>query len=90
MENPSTESATHEAAPQSAAEETKAASPKNPELGVHAVLKNNSTGEVTVVKKTTRKELIKELSALNPDQTLLAIFKGKQLQLKPKTTFTFC
>lgn len=87
MENPSTETNT-EASSLSAAHEKTA--PKNPELGVHAVLKNNATGELSIVKKTTKKELSKVLSSLDPDQTLVAIFKGKQLQLKPKTTFTFC
>lgn len=78
-----TENSTPAAAPASTG-------PKNPGLGVHAVVRDKTTGETTVVMKTSKKELSKYLGSLpSPDLELLYIFKGKQLQLKAKQTYSF-
>jgi len=56
--------------------------------GVHAVMKNGTTGEIVTLFAKTRTELAKELQKY-PNFDIIRVYKGKELNIKEKVSFSF-
>lgn len=55
--------------------------------GVHAILKN-TMGDIITVTATTRTGLAKELQK-HPDYDIIRVYKGRELAVKKKASYSF-
>ena len=56
---------------------------------VHAVVAHKTDGEVKVLHGKTKTALIKTLEEHGPEWAVLGVFRGKQLKIAEKVSFSF-
>lgn len=57
-------------------------------VGIHAVMRHKTTGEVSTHMEKTRTELARHLRDHRTDYDVLSVFRGKILNIRKQTHFT--
>ncbi len=67
--------------------DVQAKKPQAENVGMHAVLREISSGQVENLQCKTRTELARLLSSSYPEHEILGIFKGKKMNIREKKSF---